>query len=273
MEGTIEVKSTFKKGTELTVSLPVEAVETTNQGRISPPRTNNGLRPLAGKVLVAEDNLLNQQILRMQLGELDLDFVMVSNGAEAFEYLENHSDIQLVLTDIHMPILDGHQLVAKMKSHADLRALPVVGVTAEDSRIANRQASQSGMNEVLLKPYDLSQLHDAISRYLPSADSILPDWLARFDASERLNISKVFIRSMAADLEIIVDGRDRASVKKALHSTKGASAAVGLHRIASTLASVEKAENKDFEIHKPELIQMLSQEINSVENWIAHNEQ
>ncbi|MFM2589520.1 ATP-binding protein [Vibrio sp. TBV020] len=127
---------------------------------------------LVGKVLVAEDNEINQNIIKMQLDEFGVQYHIVGNGKEAFNCLKSSQNISVVLTDFHMPEMDGFELTRLIKSSPTYRHLPVIGITAEDARVASKLGEESGVDTVLCKPYSIEVLHTILKEYLTEAPSI-----------------------------------------------------------------------------------------------------
>ncbi|HDZ3737482.1 TPA: transporter substrate-binding domain-containing protein [Vibrio vulnificus] len=222
---------------------------------------------LAGKVLVAEDNKINQHIVKMQFAELGLTPIVVNNGIEALNYIKQHGDVALLLTDFHMPEMDGYELVRTLRANERFATLPVVGVTAEDSRIANEKSMQSGINEILYKPYDLKQLGALLARYLAKPKA-RENWLDKFSENDAQEVAKVFIVEMAKDLTQLKQAESGHQMRAAVHKVKGACGALGIQHI---VALCEDAESVDM-AHKPALVEKviseLDAEINRTIMWM-----
>ncbi|MCA2492344.1 MULTISPECIES: response regulator, partial [Vibrio] len=71
---------------------------------------------ILGTVLVAEDNPINQSVISMQLRELGIEPVIVNNGREAWEYINQDENVVLLLTDFHMPAMDGYELIKHVRA-------------------------------------------------------------------------------------------------------------------------------------------------------------
>jgi two-component system capsular synthesis sensor histidine kinase RcsC len=113
-------------------------------------------------VLVAEDNVINQLILRDQLEELGCTVELAQDGEAALELWLN-SSFDLVLTDINMPRMNGYELTAKLR-HLDC-ALPIIGATANAMREEGERCLEAGMNQCLIKPFALSELYACLALY------------------------------------------------------------------------------------------------------------
>ncbi|MGC8761894.1 MAG: PAS domain S-box protein [Bryobacteraceae bacterium] len=134
---------------------------------IDPHRTPGALsRP---KVLVAEDNLLNQRVAAGLLAKLGMDYDLVSNGRQAIEALRrNHYD--LVLLDLSMPEMDGleaAQWIRKEWGQKNLQPPPLVALTAHVLPEERRRCIDAGMNDFLAKPVSLEALLGVLTRWIP----------------------------------------------------------------------------------------------------------
>ncbi|GAL02399.1 sensory box sensor histidine kinase [Photobacterium aphoticum] len=108
----------------------------------------------SGTVLVADDDPINRLLFQKQLSKLGLTTVIVNDGLEAIQTLQAQvHQIDVVITDCHMPNLDGYDLTLKIKGDATLSHLPVIGCTAEDSRLVTEKIKQVGMDDIVYKPY------------------------------------------------------------------------------------------------------------------------
>ena len=80
-------------------------------------------------ILLAEDNASNREVIRAYLGSYNVRLVEVENGQEALDSMQ-HVHPDLVLIDIHMPVMDGYGATQRIKADPDLRTIPVVALTA-----------------------------------------------------------------------------------------------------------------------------------------------
>jgi CheY-like chemotaxis protein len=92
------------------------------------------------------------------------DYVMVSNGVEALKEMQKQ-EFGLILVDLHMPEMDGYQLVEKLRHSEQFSTLPIIALTA-DVQLLNAQAYlKYGFNECLLKPVSIAQLRRMLLRW------------------------------------------------------------------------------------------------------------
>jgi signal transduction histidine kinase/ActR/RegA family two-component response regulator len=126
--------------------------------------------PLSGRVLVAEDNRVNQKVVVGLLAKLGLESDVVGNGRETLETLRLHRDrYQLVLMDIQMPEMDGIEAVLRIRSgEAGDRAtrIPVVALTAHAMEGDRELFLKQGMDDYISKPIRLANLRAALERWI-----------------------------------------------------------------------------------------------------------
>jgi CheY-like chemotaxis protein/nitrogen-specific signal transduction histidine kinase len=173
MGGHIDMQSSPGVGTmvTLTLSLPLvanSALEVRKGPEATMPAT---LEPLAPSlpILFAEDNPTNRKLIVKQLELLGIPVVAAEDGSEALEQWHK-GQFSLILTDCHMPNMDGYQLaraVREAEQTARLPRLPIIACTANASRDEMEQCKISGMDDFLTKPLTLDKLRDMMSKWLP----------------------------------------------------------------------------------------------------------
>ncbi|MEM1180538.1 MAG: ATP-binding protein [Acidobacteriota bacterium] len=119
------------------------------------------------RVLLAEDNPINQMVALGQLESLGLAVDAVDDGAEAIEAIKA-ADYALVLMDCQMPVLDGYEATRKIRRLEDeqLRSIPVVAVTAHAMKGDREKCLDAGMNDYLAKPFQQADLLAVLARWL-----------------------------------------------------------------------------------------------------------
>jgi two-component system, sensor histidine kinase and response regulator len=116
------------------------------------------------RVLVVEDNLVNQRVALGMLRKLECIALPVSNGIQALDQLESQP-FDMVLMDCQMPEMDGYEATRHIRSDPRLRELPVIGLTAHAMSEDLRQCLEVGMDGYLTKPYTLSSLASIMLRH------------------------------------------------------------------------------------------------------------
>ncbi len=174
MGGAVRVTSEVGKGSVFTVDLrlpivphaaeagPVELLGTT----LAPPARPPSLPDAALRVLVCEDNPVNQKVVVAMLARLGHETTVVSDGVAAWELLQVRS-FDLLLTDVEMPRLDGLELARRVRERERQRdgaRLPIVGATAHVGEEEQHRLLGAGMDAHLAKPFTLSDLTAALGR-------------------------------------------------------------------------------------------------------------
>ena len=165
MGGTIGVKSTLNVGSTFFFDFPYRSNNTSNEKS----KTDNTLEDAelnlsALHVLVAEDNAVNQMVIKGYLRKYGIDPVLAENGEIALTQALEH-DFDLILMDINMPILDGVEVTAKIRAREQENNLPEISIyalTAATETNANEKYEAVGMNGVLSKPIDVNALSAAL---------------------------------------------------------------------------------------------------------------
>jgi signal transduction histidine kinase/DNA-binding response OmpR family regulator len=176
--GTISVTSEVGKGSEFRVLLPLEVAEPADVP--TEPAGNCRAASSAGsasrgRVLVAEDNRVNQKVVVALLTRHGYDVILANNGREALDRLKE-SQFDLILMDIQMPELDGIQTCRLIRRDSRWDRLPVVAMTAHAMNGDRERCIEAGMNGYLSKPVSASHLLEVLSQF--SRDSKVPVTLA-----------------------------------------------------------------------------------------------
>lgn len=168
MSGSIEVESTLGEGTRFTVTIPLQKSDAVRHPVAAPsaePFDWTGLR-----VLVAEDNALNREILTELLQMSGAEVLQAINGAEAVHTFLNAEpfSIDVILMDMRMPVMGGCQ-AARILRHLqrpDAASVPIIAVTANAFAEDIEQTLQAGMNEHVSKPIDFDHLSQVVQALL-----------------------------------------------------------------------------------------------------------
>ncbi|MEW6165386.1 MAG: ATP-binding protein [Pseudomonadota bacterium] len=167
MGGTLDALSTPGQGSTFTLYLPLDVAS----GDAEPPVANQATAPasrasLAGaRVLLVEDNVVNQQIGVKLLAKLGIDAAVATNGEEALALLDQGA-FDLVLMDIHMPVMDGLEATRRIRAKHSFMALPIVAMTADAFAEDRERCLAAGMNDHLAKPLDFTVFADTLRRWL-----------------------------------------------------------------------------------------------------------
>lgn len=167
LNGKIEVESIINVGTTFIITIPMElgAIETQIEEteEVKFDLTNK-------KILVAEDNELNIDIVKYFLESANADVIIAKDGQEAVSIFEQSPvhNIDLILMDIMMPNLNGYEATTKIRSldRIDAKNVPIVAMTANAFEEDKQKALNIGMNEYIAKPIEKNILLEKIEKLL-----------------------------------------------------------------------------------------------------------
>ncbi len=168
MGGNLEVTSQSGEGSIFSVELPAEIVSSLDLKKLNEEEkksksVNKVLQHLT--VLIADDMLVNRTLLEALLKPSVHEIVVVEDGAEALDRLNNQK-FDLVLLDARMPVMNGLEAVKRIRNDSRLSGLPVIGLTGEDSNTSHQSMLDAGMDRVLTKPVNIEVLLAEIDQLL-----------------------------------------------------------------------------------------------------------
>ncbi|WP_299433323.1 response regulator [uncultured Aquimarina sp.] len=162
MDSQIHFKSKKGVGSLFYFDLDVEIADSLNDienDSQNPENTNS----ISAKILVAEDNKVNQLVTKNLLKNIGCSCTIVENGFEAVQILKNDT-FDLILMDINMPVLDGMQATLKIRKFDT--TTPIVALTASELSEVADECKNAGMNDLINKPLNKNDLRNAIHRNL-----------------------------------------------------------------------------------------------------------
>jgi CheY-like chemotaxis protein len=171
MGGTLWVESELGRGSQFhfTAQLKAADAEKINGGRSAPPEILRGV-----KVLIVDDNRTNLRILEGMLSRWEMKAVCVQSGEEALAQLsaagEAGEPYGLILTDMHMPKIDGFALVERIRQRPELSTATIMMLTSAGHRGDALRCQELGVAAYLLKPIRRSELREAIARALGAGE-------------------------------------------------------------------------------------------------------
>ncbi len=117
------------------------------------------------KVLVAEDNLINQKVITGLLAGSGIELSMANNGQEALDILEIDSNFLMILMDAHMPVMDGFEATRAIRANPNYDHILVVALSGDTAADDIRKMQEAGMAEQLEKPLRIDTLYDIFYAY------------------------------------------------------------------------------------------------------------
>lgn len=118
------------------------------------------------KILLVEDNEMNRDMLSRRLLKRGFEVVIAVDGSEGVSMAQSIRP-DLILMDMSLPILDGWEATRRIKAESDLRAIPIIALTAHAMSGDEQKARDAGCDDFDTKPVDFARLMSKIEAYLP----------------------------------------------------------------------------------------------------------
>jgi CheY-like chemotaxis protein len=236
--GIIQVRSEVGQGTEFVVRLPFKTVgEYELSDMVAREEVESTIRDV--KVLIAEDNAMNQQLMRHLMKQWNVDYKLVSNGREALQALEEEA-FSLILMDIQMPEMDGYNTTLAIRNELKLDT-PIVAMTAHAMAGEKERCISYGMNDYISKPvkegelFSILRLHAKEATEAPNGTQVIDlaylKELSFGDPEFENAIIRQFIVQVPDELKLLqeaIQHRDYPLIKSLAHGMKSSVAYLGL---------------------------------------------
>ena len=174
MGGDITVTSEVGKGSTFRLTFKArEALPAINAGPAPSRNAEQSKRSLRGlRVLLTDDNAINRQVIKLFLAPQGCDISEATNGKEALDLIARH-EFDIVLLDVHMPVMDGKEAIQRLRAEPRWKSLPVVALTADAMSGDREKYIALGMTDYLSKPVDqrelIAKLHQVMGLETPAA--------------------------------------------------------------------------------------------------------
>ncbi len=276
MGGQLRVESQPGKGSTFSFSLmfekqqvlpPEEKPQSNNElVKASKKALRKPVKRLKGKVLLVEDNKINQQVARELLESYGLLVAIADNGEQALE-LVGGTDFDLILMDVQMPVMDGLEATRQLRQIKSYQYTPIIAMTAHAMDGDREACLQAGMNDYLSKPIDPDVLLQMLSNWLKSyetlhaasadvpADINLPDNIPSIDLAWGLKRvggnKKLFIHLLNDFLQFHQEACEKTqqfilnnnieAARRQVHTIQGVAGNIGARDLQATAMGLEKA--------------------------------
>ena len=254
--GTIFVASEPGKGSIFTVILPYQIAGKDESAVTAPVLV---AEPLIQKIklLVAEDNAMNRKLVQYLLEQWQIDFDIVTNGAEAVQALSKKgTKYDMILMDIQMPEMDGYTATEKIRFDLHLN-LPIIAMTAHALAGEKERCIGAGMDDYISKPIDEQLLYKLIHKYaqaLSESEVAVIDMdylrsLSKGDKDFEKNMMQAFKEQIPRELNELKTSISKRNYKKigsAAHNMTSTVSYLGIHQLTPLLQQIEAdAESKN----------------------------
>jgi CheY-like chemotaxis protein len=171
MGGDVGVESVAGQGSRFWFRLRAKQVEDGEECRSSERPANDVPAQLAGRVLVVEDNIVNRMVIESMLTKLGISVTQAYDGQQALDTLTqgDFPDPDLILMDLHMPVMDGYEATERIREWErdnNRPRLAIIALTADAYEEDRQRCLAVGMNDFLTKPIALDALQSALQKWL-----------------------------------------------------------------------------------------------------------
>jgi two-component system sensor histidine kinase/response regulator len=231
------------------------------RGDVKPVTGESTSEGLPKKVLVAEDNVVSQQVATRFLEAIGCDVLIVEDGAAAVNACARQ-EFGLVLMDLQMPKMDGLQAAQEIRrQERPGRHVPILALTAKSASDELARCTAAGMNGLLTKPLDMVRLRQTLDRFglvrrtlemaaAPTAAAEVGEPIDLMTLHAKFSGDTVFVRRLCQtfvtnttlgleELESAVAAGERARIRLLAHKIRAAGSTVYAHRLAAISANIE----------------------------------
>jgi two-component system sensor histidine kinase/response regulator len=248
MGGDLQAESSVGSGSRFTLTLPLQAADAAaaKMPAIAAAASDVPQEFRGRRILVAEDDRVNQLVITQWLARAGIATTVAHNGQEVLEQIAAAAP-DLVLMDVQMPGMDGLEATRRLRELGI--ELPVIGLSAGVSRSEQDACAAAGMHDFIAKPIDVDELWGCLTRWLhpvegsaamPGEDSVEARFLN--DGAALARARTVFLEDHgddAARLRALCTGGDTAATGRLAHGLKGAAATLGLDELAAMAGDLE----------------------------------
>lgn len=250
--GSLQVTSTPGRGSRFRLTVdtgPLEGVALIHSEAELPVDINTlspgvEIRPLAGRVLVAEDSPDIQNLIKLYLAKMGVVPEVVENGVQVIDAV-THRHFDLLIIDLHMPVMGGVQAVSHVRGLGF--QMPVVALTADAMKEERDRCLQSGFDDYLTKPLCRERLYETLARHLPPAAESRPRRSpvvsTLFEEEPELAfLVPRFVDGLPdtlGEMQRAARGSDRTGLRELAHKLKGTAAGIGYPGLADLAGQLE----------------------------------
>ena len=231
-------------GEALGAGIPVE----TRAGARAEISTGSMVKLAGSRVLLVEDNDLNQELACDLLAKAGVEVVIANNGREALDILARDTRFDGVLMDCQMPVMDGYEATRQIRATPGLAAMPVVAMTANAMAGDREKVLAAGMNDHIAKPFQLDEMYATLAKWIKPRTAGID---MRAGLATTMNNEKLYTRllvkfregqkNFAARFRAAQGDADRSAAMREAHTLKGTAGSIGAKGVAAVAGELERA--------------------------------
>lgn len=309
MQGKIELESELDRGSTFSLTLTLQVAISSGETiqRTNPEVERRAVSPLfdyhqnAPMVLAVDDHPINRNLLARQLKLLGLRSEIAENGLVALSMWQakwQHGDYSMVITDCHMPEMDGYalaQAIREIEGKDNHFHTPIIAWTANALAEENERCKAAGMDDLLVKPANLMQLKETLIKWLPASATLnglvggagTKDLSAHSDpidfeilkevvpdSAEQAQVLQEFLSYIRVDnIKLIetLEAGDQLNAARMAHRMKGSSRMVGAIQLNEIYTAVEKSAQQKNISNAQSLAATLNTAVQQFETCFSEN--
>ena len=158
------------------------------------------------KILIADDNIINQKVITSLLSTSGVNVVVANNGQEVLDILKTDNNFSIIFMDLHMPILDGYQASKSIKENSNYNHIPIIALSGNIMPDEIKKMQNIGIEAYLQKPLNVDAFYDTIYMYTTGKEN-------------DNNLEKVQTKEVDLDIEngLKISGNDKEFYLEILH--------------------------------------------------------
>lgn len=165
MHGRLGVESKQGEGSCFWTELTFETLSAEETSKPLEEKQNHE-SVINGRILLVEDNVINQIVAKKMLEKFGLEYEVANNGEEALQCLNSDKNFNLVLMDCQMPIMDGYEATAEIRKQEKISQITIVAMTANAMEGDKEQCLEAGMDDYIAKPVKLAEMEAVLHKWL-----------------------------------------------------------------------------------------------------------
>ncbi|GIU32108.1 sensory box sensor histidine kinase/response regulator VieS [Shewanella sp. MBTL60-007] len=197
---------------------------------------------LSAHVLIVDDDPMNRLLLSKQLADLGLSVTQATDGSQALNIIKSDAKIDCVITDCHMPKVNGFEFVEQLITYyTEADRIPVIGCTADNSLTNTEKAMAVGMDTLIYKPYTISELSSVLHSILADGNT---KWV--LELPNETDYGKEYANALVKSIKVILEElqHDHFDLIAIVHRVKGSASIIEHAYLRRLCEQIELNTNK-----------------------------